>query len=198
MRKHKGKDKRPVLVDRLGIFRDEGDDIVLDSEWSRSVGFYKTDSEMSIPKDHLAKRFRWLCVQTFSDEYWQASGEDHIDCLWRLQAKMMKRFKREMKAYIRFETCGNKGEERKEKLWYKMICLYISYHLYSEFYSEFDRIESVFDNNLQLLNNRKGDFSFWSRVLEPEKSDVKSISGINPYRRTNANLNPQDDEEEED
>lgn len=196
MSKHKGKDRQPVLVDELGIFKDEGDFIVVDSQWSCSVGFVEADRELRIPKDHLAKRFRWRCIQTFSDEYWQAGDEDHVDCLWRLQQEMMKQFKKEMKAYLVLENDGDTRRMREEKLWYKMISLYISYQLYTAFYREFDRIESIFDNNPKLAENRTGSFMFWKGVLT-EPDEVKSTSGIYPERRGNGNFNPQDDDEEE-
>lgn len=157
------KEKQRIYQDTLELFTDNGEYLIMDKEFSDSVGFIKGVKGYRIPKNYLSEKIRWQCVKRLSEKDFQESGESIYPYMEIQTRKILKEFEIELKG---FHLMNNS-----DKRYYKMnipfddlIREFISYVLKSELYIEIVRIRDV----LQDVDERfedADDETYWKWLI---------------------------------
>ena len=150
---------------------DNGEYIVMDKNYTRSVAFIESDS-LRIPKNHLAQCLRYRFInnveQYYNDNREQAEEIDlDLTFLDELTTEILEFFDEEMKHFmqLRDSLIWNNGTDYVDN---DIIQSYISYVLKSELYREYLRINYV----VQVIPKDEKYYSALRHAIEnPEVSD---------------------------
>lgn len=139
------KEKQKIYQDTLGLFTDNGEYLIMDKEFSDSVGFIEGVNGYRIRKDYLSAKIRWQCSNEFDKEDFQKSDEPTWSYLEKQTRKILKEFEIELKGFHLMNN-SNKRYHKMSILFDELFREFISYVLKSELHIEVVRINNVIED----------------------------------------------------
>lgn len=162
-----------IYRDTLGHFTDDGNYLIMDKEWSNSVGFIEGIKGYRIQKSYLAEQLQWKCSCRFGKKEFQESDESFLSLIQKTTDEILTNFNKEIEGYYLLAN-GDQAYHKMNNIFDELERDYISYVLKSELWIEKNRISEIVDNIPESIENAD-DETYWKWIIHeidyPDESE---------------------------
>ena len=141
------------MKDYLDLWTEDEKTLWMDVGFTTSIGFITTEDGWGINKKYLAEKYRWRLIHALEDfdPHTEIVIVERIqDIRDRVEKKVRKEFKKELKGFKLLDQTSNK----KDVLWNSLTADYFKYVLNGELLDMVWKTESVLDEHYEKLRRK--------------------------------------------
>ena len=158
-------------IDPKEMFKDDGEFLVYDPDFSNTIGFLTTEKGWKVSKIYIVEKLRQKLTRKFRDEYWTENDGEPVKLLNKYVKKLDKLIQKQLKWFLRLNTSDD-SFYKESPIWSDIERDFIYYVLKCELYNEWNRIDGIieeaaeeYDNALSRLDDEEwADSYYWEWI----------------------------------